>query len=167
MITNTALTLALGLALLTGSRALAQDEVAAPTDGPLWLVSCSSQANPDQLSCDVSQSLVVPQGNQRLATASFGRIAGQDQNRAYLTVPYGVALAEAVAVAVDDVAQASLPYDSCDAQGCHASGAVDEGWMAAMRQGERLTLTVRDLDGRDVALTFRLQGFARAQDLMP
>lgn len=176
MIWNVTTALAMAAALLTGAEAVAQDEgaaqaaaEAAPAEaqGPLWLMSCSNQANPDELPCEFSQSLVVAQGNQRLATASFSRSAGKPATRATMTVPVGVALSEGVSVAVDDKPVATLPYDSCDGQGCYASAAVDEGWLAAMRAGKVLTATVRGRDGGDIALGFQLQGFSKAEAMLP
>lgn len=179
MIWNTATTLAVALALLTGTEAAAQGDAtgAQPAEEapaaeaspapPLWLISCSNQANPDELLCEFSQSLIVSQGNQRLATASFTRVAGQDVTQAVLTVPFGVSLADGVAVSVDDNAVATLQYDSCDGQGCYASGAVDDAWLGAMRAGNQLTATVKGRDGRDIALTFQLTGFSKAENMLP
>lgn len=180
MIWNTATTLAVALTLLGGAEAVAQDEAAAaapatsetaaeaaPPAPPLWLMSCSNQANPDELLCEFSQSLIVSQGNQRLATASFNRVAGSAETGAVMTVPVGVALADGVTVAVDDAPVAKMGYDSCDGQGCYASGPVDDGWLSAMRAGNQLTATVKGRDGRDIALTFQLTGFSKAEGMLP
>ncbi|MCF3973212.1 invasion associated locus B family protein [Paracoccus salsus] len=169
MIWNTAMTVAVALALLTGSEAVAQEDAttAAPPPPPLWLISCSNQANPDELLCEFSQSLIVSEGNQRLATASFARVAGQDATRSVMTVPFGVSLSQGVAMSVDEQSVATLAYDSCDGQGCYASGAVDEAWLQAMRAGEQLTATVKGRDGRDIALSFQLSGFSKAEAMLP
>ncbi|MBO9453894.1 invasion associated locus B family protein [Paracoccus sp. R12_1] len=180
MIWNTATTLAVALTLLTGTDATAQGEAPqaqpaeqqapaaeTPPDAPLWLISCSNQANPDQLLCEFSQSLIVSEGNQRLATASFTRVAGQDATEAVLTVPFGVSLSEGVSVSVDDNDVGTLQYDSCDGQGCYASGPVDDAWLQTMRAGDQLTASVRGRDGRDIALSFQLRGFSKADDMLP
>lgn len=178
MIWNVATTLAATLVLLMGGEAVAQGETPPATDmpaaeagqmpaPPLWLMSCSNQANPEELLCEFSQSLVVAQGNQRLATASFSRVAGQGATEAIMSVPVGVALAEGVAVKVDTREVARLAYDSCDGQGCHATGPVEDGWLQAMRAGNQLTLTVKGRDGADIDLNFQLSGFSKAEAMLP
>lgn len=178
MIWNVATTLATALVLLTGGEVLAQQEAPAaaapPAEAaqeqpapPLWLMSCSNQGNPDELLCEFSQSLIVAQGNQRLATASFSRVAGQAATEAVMTVPFGVALADGVAVKVDTREVARLAYDSCDGQGCYAMGPVDDAWLQAMRGGNQLTATVKGRDGADIDLTFQLTGFSKAEAMLP
>lgn len=180
MIWNTATTLVLALTMLGGTGALAQDDTtaaeaqpeatspAAP-EPPLWLMSCSNQAQPDELLCEFSQSIVLTQGNQsqRVATASFTRAAGSDQTNAAFTLPFGVSLPDAVKVTVDDAEVGTLAWQSCDAGGCYAAGAVDQAWLDAMRAGETLNANLKARDGRDLNFAFQLKGFSKADDMLP
>ena len=114
MIRYIGMTLALAI-VCVGTTALAQNK-AAPTKNapegvqstapaaPLWLISCSNQMQPEQLQCEFSQSIVVVQGNQRqrVATASFARVAGQPDTNAVFTLPYGVSLPNPVRILVND-----------------------------------------------------------------
>ena len=184
MIWNTATTLALTLTLLGGTGALAQDDATAPEETapaapeatapaapepPLWLMSCSNQAQPDELLCEFSQSIVLTQDNQsqRVATASFTRVAGGDQTNAAFALPFGVSLPDAVSVSVDETEVGTLAWQSCDGGGCYATGAVDQAWLDAMRTGETLTASLKARDGRDLEFAFQLKGLAAADDMLP
>lgn len=180
MIRQIVLTLALAAAMPGGTAALAQ-EPAAPGDGsqaenqnaapsaPLWLMSCSNQMQPEQLLCEFSQSIVMTQGNQsqRVATASFNRVAGQAETNAAFTLPYGVSLPDPVKIAVDGKEVGSLNWQSCDTGGCYAGARVDETWLQAMRAGQELTAALKGRDGRDLSFSFRLDGFTKAERMLP
>lgn len=185
MIRNTATTLALALTMLGSSSAAAQDETApdaaqppaestedpaaAAPDVPMWLMSCSNQMQPQELLCEFSQSIVLTQGNQsqRVATASFTRVAGQAGTNADFTLPFGVSLPDGVSVLVDGNQVGTLDWQSCDAGGCYASGPVDDGWLQAMRAGEQMTAALKGRDGRDLNFSFQLTGFSKAEEMLP
>lgn len=139
----------------------------AAQSAPLWLVTCSSQLDPERLFCEFSQSIVTTEGNQRVATASFTRIAGAAETNAAFVLPTGVLLPAGVSVSVDDAKVGALIYQSCDAQGCYASAGVDDAWLDAMRTGATMVLDLKTRDGQDVQLGFPLQEFAKAEAMLP
>lgn len=152
---------------LPGNAGVGQSSTA-PTS-PLWLVSCSNQARPDQLLCEFSQSIVATQGNQtqRLATATFVRVSGAADTSAVVLLPHGVSLTEPVRVLVDGREVGSLAWRSCDAGGCHAGATVDDPWLQSMRSGVELSAAFKTADGRDLSFAFQLNGFTQADDLLP
>lgn len=143
------------------------ETAADPAAPPLWLVSCSNAQNREELLCEVSQSIVLTQGNQRVASAAFLRVAGQTQTLAAFAVPFGVAIPAGVRVSVDDTEVAQIAYQSCDAQGCYASTDAGEEWLAALRGGEQMTLLLTARDGQEIRLAFPLTDFAGVEALMP
>ncbi|MEO1092312.1 MAG: invasion associated locus B family protein [Pseudomonadota bacterium] len=157
--------------------ALAASPVAAQQDGqpegspaaqpPLWLISCSNQADPATLRCEFSQSIVLTQGNQRVATASFVKNAGQPDVDGIFTVPVGVHLPTGLSVSVDGTEVAKAAFLVCDGQGCHAEAEVDQAWLEAMRSGLELTLGVDRADRRSLSFTFQLEGFTATEALLP
>lgn len=180
MIRTIAVALLLLAAMPTGSTALAQDEGSSATGAnnnqqsaapaaPLWMMSCSNQIQPEQLLCEFSQSIVLTQGNQsqRVATASFNRVAGQSQTNAVFTFPYGVSLPDPVTIHVDDKEVGSLVWQSCDAGGCYANAPVDEAWLQAMRDGQELVARLHGRDGRELSFSFQLNGFTKAEQMLP
>lgn len=177
MIRQIAMALALAATMPGGTVALAQDAAAPANEqqqdaapaGPLWLMSCSNQTQPEQLLCEFSQSIVLTRGNQsqRVATASFNRVAGQSETNAVFTLPYGVSLPDPVKILVDDEEVGSLTWQSCDTGGCYADAQVDGAWLQAMRDGQELIAALKDRDGRDLSFTFRLVGFTKTEGMLP
>lgn len=179
MIRQIAITFALAI-VCGGTTALAQNKAApaknaqegaqtAAPAAPLWLISCSNQMQPEQLQCEFSQSIVVVQGNQRqrVATASFNRIAGQPETNAVFTLPYGVSLPNPVKVLVNDKEIGTLTWQTCDTGGCYASGQVDKLWLQAMRTGNTMTAALKARDGSDLSFSFQLNGFTKTEGMLP
>lgn len=180
MIRQIALTLALGMIVCGGASALAQNQAApakiaqegaqaAAPAAPLWLMSCSNQMQPEQLQCEFSQSIVVVQGNQRqrVATASFSRVAGKPETNAVFTLPYGVSLTNPVKVSVDDKEVGALTWQTCDTGGCYASAQIDTSWIQAMRAGNTLIAALKARDGSDLSFSFQLNGFTKTEEMLP
>ena len=167
--------LASGWALLCAALAswpVGAQEQAAPaappaSEAPLWLISCSNQADPSVLTCEFSQSIVLTQGNQRVATASFVKDAGQPEVTGVFTLPVGVHLPAGLTLSVDDAEMAQVPFLYCDAQSCRAEAEVEENWMDALRSGRELTLGVERADRRPVSFAFQLEGFSETEALLP
>jgi len=168
---TTVLGVVLAASVFSGVDALAQE--AAPSANaqprPLWLLSCSNEQKAEELLCEFSQSLVMTQGNQgqRLATASFNRVAGKPETSAAFTLPYGVSLPDTVRVLVDTVEVGTLTWRSCDLGGCYADGPAAGAWLEAMRKGKELVTALKTRDGRDLAFTFNLEGFTKAEQMLP
>jgi len=169
---KTALGLVLAISMFSGVNAQAQQALANASETParpLWLMSCSNEQKPEELLCEFSQSLVMTQGNQgqRLATASFNRVAGKAETKAAFTVPYGVSLPDPVRVLVDNVELGTLTWRSCDLGGCYADAPAAGAWLDAMRKGKELVAALKTRDGRDLAFTFSLDGFTKAEQMLP
>lgn len=136
---------------------------------PYELALCFCMMQPEQLQCEFSQSIVVVQGNQRqrVATASFSRVAGQSEVNAVFTLPHGVSLPNPVRVLVNDKEVGTLAWQTCDMGGCYASGQVDKAWLQAMRAGKTLSAALKARDGSDLSFSFQLNGFTKTEGMLP
>ena len=146
------------------------DTAAAPAEqpaAPLWLMSCSNQLTPDELMCEISQTIVLSNGNQRLATVSLTRAAGKSETNAVFLLPVGISIPEGVSISVDETEIAQLNYQSCDVQGCFATSAVDDTWLGAMRAGQQMFIGLKSRDGQDIRLAIQLDGFTKAEAMFP
>lgn len=161
-------------AALAATPAVAQD-TAQTADGqgpavpPLWLISCSNQANPAILTCEFSQSIVMTQGNQnqRVATVSFVKDVGQPQMTAVLTLPLGLSLPAGASVSVDGSVVAEAEFTSCGGQACQARVPVDMPWLGAMRGGTEMIVTTQSMDRQPVQFGFQLKDFRATEALLP
>ena len=80
----------------------------------------------------------------------------------FFTLPLGLFLPAGVTLEVASRdAIKRLPYQLCNRQGCRASLALDDRWLAHFKRGFRATVTVRTLRGKDVAIPLSLKGFTK------
>lgn len=166
----TSTTLRAAILLLACSTAAPAQEEAEQPQAPLWMIACSNESKPEELLCEVSQSIVMTAQNgqsQRVATLSFARAAGQTDTRAFLALPLEVSLTEQVQISVDGNASATLAWQSCDSASCYAIADVDAAWMAAMREGTELTAQFKARDQREVNFGFQLRDFPRTEQMLP
>jgi invasion protein IalB len=134
---------------------------------PLWLVSCNNQNDPERLMCEVAQSIVLSEGNRRIATAAFVKPAGADEMTAVFTLPVGLYLPAGLQLSVDETELGELSFQSCDGQGCYATAPAAESWPQAMSEGTNLTVTIESQDRQTIDFTFPLEGFAQSLGVMP
>lgn len=158
--------------LLACSTAAPAQEATDPSQPqpPLWIIACSNETDPDELLCEVSQSIVMTAQNgqsQRVATLSFARAAGQADTQAFLALPLEVSLTEQAQISVDGTERATFAWQSCDSSSCYATADVDEAWMAAMREGTEMTAQFKARDQRDVSFAFQLRDFLRTEQMLP
>ena len=146
---------------------LAQPLAAQDSTAPLWSVNCSNLASGTELICEMTQSIVLSENNQRLASAVFVKTAGQSGTEAVLTLPFGLKFSDGLVAKVDDAEVAKLEFLTCEAQGCFARSSVSADWMSAMRAGAQLRIEAQNAQGEPITFGFDLTGFSQASDLMP
>ena len=140
----------------------AQDDNRAP-----WLVNCNNQADTSVLMCEMSQSIVLAESNQRLATAAFVKANGSGDIEGRFTLPFGLYLSGGMTALVDKEEVAKLEFSTCEAQGCFAIAPVPTEWFDAMKAGAELTLTGENQSREPISFGFDLTGFSQVSDLLP
>lgn len=138
-----------------------------PAPGPLWLISCSNVADPEVLTCEFSQSIVLTREGQRLATASFVRDAGQPVTTGVFTVPTGVHLPAGLTVSVDGTDLVSAPFLTCDVLGCQAQAEVGTEVLEDLRGGMTMSVLAQRADRQPLGFDFDLNGFGETEALLP
>jgi len=147
---------------------LSQPVVAQQADAaPPWLIGCSNQADATVLTCEMSQSIVLTEGNQRLATVAFVKQAGEAPVTGVFTLPVGVFLPAGLTILVDESELGKLDFNSCDGQGCYASAPAEFDWVQAMQSGTQLSLAIARGDGEILNFGFDLTGFSEIYEVMP
>lgn len=154
---------ALGLALGLAQTVAAQESETPPP----WQVACSSQTGGTALICEMTQTIVLTENNQRLTSIAFLKSSGEDTVEVVLTLPFGLLFSEGIVARVDETAVARLEFLTCEAQGCFARSDVSTEWLAAMRAGNQLTIETTNRIGEPITFGFDLVGFSQVSDLMP
>jgi invasion protein IalB len=150
---------AAGIAVLpdTGQ---AQDGVAA------WRVECTGDGK--ILDCRAVQQLFqrIPNQGDRLLVALLVRRPADPKAPAQMTMqlPLGLNLTEAVQIKVDNGAAERQPIQTCTNIGCFVSMAINDKFVAAMRSGKDLKVTVQGPDKKPVEMSLPLLGFGLAYD---
>jgi invasion protein IalB len=163
---------AVGFGALLWGAAYAQDNKVdiKPLDGATsltethgdWVINCEVVKNIQQ--CRMSQQQFSPENNnQRLLAIEFlpskdGALAGT------LAMPFGLALAKPVVLAVDDTKMGDpAPFTTCYPVGCVVPLQLDPAATTQLNTGATLTLAATAADTQQ-PLTFKisLKGFASA-----
>lgn len=149
---------------MTGT-AMAQDEAETETpEGPVWLATCTNQANPDELTCTMSQTLTVSSSGQRLLAVTIQ--PGGDAPSLLLALPHGLNFGSGVGVRTDDGEEARFDFTTADATNTYARVPLTRDLLSAMRAANTLRLNVVGVGGRAVNFEVSLAGFSKTYDLL-
>ena len=132
---------------------------------PNWVVSCTNAANPGQLTCGASQSVVLSETGARLLTVEVVKTG--NTTRLALVLPLGFLLPEGVQVAVDQSEVLAVPVRTCDALGCYSQAELEDAALDALQSGETVTVSLSNLDGTTLEFNVPLEGFAQSYGVMP
>ncbi|WP_255733407.1 invasion associated locus B family protein [Ruegeria sp. Ofav3-42] len=146
---------------------LIQPVLAQENATPPWSINCSNLGTGTELVCEMTQSIVLSENNQRLASIAFVKSAGNDETEAVLTLPFGLLFSDGLTAKVDTSEVAKLEFLTCEAQGCFARSAVSSEWIASMRAGKQLTIEARNTNEEPITFGFDLTGFTQVSDLLP
>ncbi|CUH45356.1 invasion associated locus B family protein [Ruegeria atlantica] len=142
--------------------------LAAQENNPLpWSVNCGNPDNGTELVCEMTQSIILTESNQRLTSISFVKTARKGETETVLTLPFGLLLSEGLIAKVDDAKVAALDFLTCESQGCFARSSVSIEWMSAMRAGNQLTIQGKNSTGDPISFGFDLTGFSKIFDVLP
>lgn len=152
---------AVGLALLAASAAFAQTAGETPANN--WLVTCTNQAAPDRLSCNMSQNIVQKQTGDRIAT--FQIVKGPDGPVINFVLPFGARLRDGVELLIDGKSFAKLPYVSALNVGLLAETPLSKELLPLLRNGKIAAIKLINMTGNPIEVQIDLTGFSRAYDL--
>lgn len=126
-----------------------------------WIVACQAQNNTTQ--CAMRQVQSNKDTGQNVLTIEVANTA-DGKLQAALLMPFGLALAQGVAVRIDDTPAGSpAAFSTCIPQGCLASISFDAGQVAKLKTGTNLNVSATALaPPQPVALKVSLKGFSAA-----
>jgi invasion protein IalB len=150
---------ALAMILATGAlacTAASAQEIAA------WRVECTGDGK--SLDCRAVQQ-VFQRDTRQLVVAALVRKA-PDPKAAVMTLqlPLGLNLTEPVLIKVDNGQPDRQPIQTCTNTGCFVVMTAGERFLAAMRTGAELKITVQDANKKPIEMSLPLLGFGIAFD---
>jgi invasion protein IalB len=179
--------IAAGVALLTGAISIAQQDppvpalnpgVAAAPPAPVasappqnqpkvvktetygdWIYSCFEQPESKEVRCSISQRLSEAESK---AAVFLWRIS-QDGKGGLVGVwetPAGVLLTRGIVLEAGTPKPISIPYESCLGGGCRAVAGLAPDFIEALSKTEQATATVFKRNGEGVKLALSVKGLA-------
>jgi invasion protein IalB len=135
-----------------------------PAESPpaAWRVECSGDGK--TLDCRAVQQVFHRESRQLLVSAAVRPAADGKSGAMVMTLPLGLNLTEPVSVKVDNGAPERGPIQTCTNVGCFVAMTLPDKFVAAMRTGSDLKITVQDANKKPIDMSLPLLGFGVAFD---
>jgi invasion protein IalB len=130
-----------------------------------WRVECTGDGK--ILDCRAVQQLyqrIPNQGDRLLVAVLVRRPPDAKTTQMTIQLPLGLDLTEAVQIKVDGGPSERQPIQTCTNIGCFVSMPLNDKFLATMRTGKELKLTVQDPSKKPVEMSLPLLGFGLAYD---
>jgi len=139
--------------LIASFPAHAQNQPVSQTYGN-WQVTCE-EGTP----CRMAQT-VVQTTSKRLILQM--RVFKKEQPTLLLTFPLGILLSTGWQYQIDGKRQTLLPFEICNAEGCHAGVKLTPKLLASLKRGNSLSIKFFDAGKTTVNPVISLTGFTKA-----
>ena len=149
------------LAALAASAAPAQQQ-APESQTAAWRVECSGDGK--TLECRAVQQVFHRETRQLVLSVAVRPAADGKSGAMLMTLPLGLNLTEPVAVRVDNGAPEKQPIQTCTNVGCFVAMTLPDKFVAAMRTGSDLKITVQDANKKPIDMGLPLLGLGIAFD---
>ena len=143
---------------------LTNDASTAPTPPPAaWATQCISDGRQSAADCSIVQRAVMQNTGQLVGSITI-RVPSSGKSTVIANIPLGLFIPAGVTVDVDGTLPQKLELQTCDRNGCYASGALPANVIAAMGKGKKLNVVFQSLSKQPVTLPMSLAGFQGAYD---
>jgi invasion protein IalB len=157
IIASTALAAAIAFMQAGGLRAQAAPETAAA-----WRVECTGDGH--TLECRAIQQIFQRDTRQLVASVAVRYAPETKGAQMSLLLPLGLNLTEGVLLKVDNGPPEHQSIQTCNNTGCLVTMVPNDKFLAAMRTGADLKVTVQDASKKPIEMSLPLLGFGVAYD---
>jgi len=134
--------------------------------GVAWIKLCTTDEKTKKEQCLVTQELREANSGQLLASGSV-RIAEGEKTLLIFAVPIGVLLPPGARIQIDEDKPTVAPYTICFPAACVVRLEVDDTFIANMKRGKDMTVSVMNAERKAVSFPLTLVGFTKAYDGPP
>ncbi|MDP2618744.1 MAG: invasion associated locus B family protein [Hyphomicrobiales bacterium] len=134
--------------------------------GTAWIKLCTTDEETKKEQCLVTQELRDGNSGELLASGSV-RIAADQKTLLIFAVPIGVLLPPGVRIQIDNDKPTVAPYTICFPQACVVRMEVDDAFVANMKRGSQMTVSVLNAERKALGFPLTLVGFTKAYDGPP
>jgi invasion protein IalB len=149
-------------ALIVAAARAAPAQTPEPTPPAAWRVECAGDGK--TLECRAVQQVFSRETRQLVVSVAVRPAADGKTGAMLMTLPLGLNLTEPVQVKVDNGAAEKQSIQTCTNVGCFVALTLPEKFVAAMRSGTDLKITVQDANKKPIEMSLPLLGFGLAFD---
>src|SRR5919112_929965 len=141
--------------------------VKAEPSQPEWTKVCGKDQNTNTEICYTTRDFVSDQGQPVLALAVYDVKGQQPQKVVRFVMPLGLLLQPGLRFTVDQGQAVAGRYVMCLPNGCFAEAAVKDDFIASLKKGANLNVSVQNQMGRELTFAVPAAGFAKSFDGPP
>jgi invasion protein IalB len=142
-------------------------QVKAEPSQPEWTKVCGKDQNTNTEICYTTRDFVSDQGQPVLALAVYDIKGQQPQKVVRFVMPLGLLLQPGLRFTVDQGQAVAGRYVMCLPNGCFAEAQVKDDFIASLKKGASLNVSVQNQVGREITFAVPAAGFAKAFDGAP
>jgi len=152
-------------AITLATPALAQSASTAKGDAEApWVYACDEAAENTAKRCRIMQNLTLKRGEaqQRLLTVIIREQPEAKPHALLLALPHGLFHPAGVELKIDGNKPSRLVIQTSDAKGAYAGTEMTDALAAAMKKGDKMTVTFQSAQRKSVSVPVTLRGFTAA-----
>jgi invasion protein IalB len=142
-------------------------QVKAEPSQPEWTKVCGKDQNTNTEICYTTRDFVSDQNQPVLALAVYDIKGQQPQKVVRFVMPLGLLLKPGLRFAVDQGQAVAGSYVMCLPNGCFAEAQVKDDFVASLKKGASLNVSVQNQVGREITFAVPAAGFGKAFDGPP
>jgi invasion protein IalB len=142
-------------------------QVKAEPSQPEWTKVCGKDQNTGTEICYTTRDFVSDQGQPVLALAVYDIKGQQPQKVVRFVMPLGLLLQPGLRFTVDQGQAVAGRYVMCLPNGCFAEAQVKDDFIASLKKGANLNVSVQNQVGREITFAVPAAGFGKAFDGAP
>ncbi|MBB4041543.1 invasion protein IalB [Microvirga flocculans] len=134
---------------------------------PDWTKVCGKDQNTNTEICYTTRDFVSEQNQPVLALAVYDVKGQQAQKVVRFVMPLGLLLQPGLRFTVDQGQAIAGRYVMCLPNGCFAEAQVKDDFIASLKKGNNLNVSVQNQMGREITFAVPAAGFGKAFDGPP
>ncbi|WP_243368673.1 invasion associated locus B family protein [Microvirga solisilvae] len=142
-------------------------QVKAEPSQPEWTKVCGKDQNTNTEICYTTRDFVSDQNQPVLALAVYDIKGPQAQKVVRFVMPLGLLLKPGLRFAVDQGQAIPGSYVMCLPNGCFAEAQVKDDFVASLKKGANLNVSVQNQVGREITFAVPAAGFGKSFDGPP
>lgn len=142
-------------------------QVKAEPSQPEWTKVCGKDQNTGTEICYTTRDFVSDQGQPVLALAVYDIKGQQPQKVVRFVMPLGLLLQPGLRFTVDQGQAVAGRYVMCLPNGCFAEAQVKDDFIASLKKGANLNVSVQNQVGREITFAVPAAGFGKSFDGAP